>query len=170
MPAALGLVYTDPTGGALRLVHNARSTATHVILDFVVGDAPLTGFATGFDLPLAPAKVSLGLFTPGTALSAGQDPVAASARIATTGPLAGMLVVGQSQKAAGTGAVATDATLAPHAILFSLELDAVPPLTAGVIFDGTAAGFALPSGGLRNKAGLTVVAPNDVQIGKLEVR
>ena len=40
---------------------------------------------------------------------------------------------------------------------------------SGVIFDGTAAGFALPSGGMRTRAGTTVVAPADVAIGKLEV-
>ncbi|HET9620387.1 MAG TPA: hypothetical protein VFP84_03395 [Kofleriaceae bacterium] len=169
-PGPPALVYTDPTGGALRLVKNARSTADHVVLDFIVGDAALTGFATGFDLPLAPGKVSLGPFTPGTALAAGQDPIAASAVIPAAGPLAHTLVIGQSQKADGAGAVAADTALAPHAVLFTVELAATPPLTPGVIFDGTAAGFALPSGGLRTRAGLTVVAPADVKIGKLEIR
>jgi hypothetical protein len=39
-----------------------------------------------------------------------------------------------------------------------------------VVFDGTAAGYALPSGGLRNRAGTAVVSAGQVAIGKLEVR
>ena len=38
---------------------------------------------------------------------------------------------------------------------------------SGIVFDGTKAGFVLPSGGLRNRAGLTVVDPSGVAIGKL---
>jgi hypothetical protein len=169
-PPVPGLAYTDPVGGALRLVKNARSTPTQIVLDFIVGDAPLTGYATGFDLPLDPAKVTLGLFTPGRALAPGAAPIAADAVIPTTGALAGMLVIGQSQKAAGTGAIATDTALAPHSVLFTIELDAVQPFQRGVVFDGTAKGFTLPSGGLRTRAGLTAVQRVDVQIGKLSVQ
>jgi hypothetical protein len=39
-----------------------------------------------------------------------------------------------------------------------------------VVFDGTATGFVLPSGGLRNKAGMSVVDASQVKIGKLELR
>ena len=39
----------------------------------------------------------------------------------------------------------------------------------GIIFDGTDPAFVLPSGGLRDRAGNTVVAPADVAIGRLEV-
>jgi hypothetical protein len=169
-PAVPGFAYTDPTGGALRLVKNANATPTKMILDFIVGDAPVTGYSTGFDLPIDTAKVTLGPFTPGTALSAGTAPVAADAVIPTTGALANMLVIGQSQRAAGTGAVATDTALAPHTVLFTIELDAVQPFQNGVVFDGTATGFALPSGGLRTKAGLTAVLASDVQIGKLIIQ
>jgi hypothetical protein len=101
------LSYTDPTGGALRLVKNSRSTGTAVVLDFVVGDRPLTGYSTGFDLPLAAGRVKLGPATPGTVLDPGTAPVAASAALPGDGPLRGMLVIGLSQKATGAGAVAT---------------------------------------------------------------
>jgi hypothetical protein len=164
------LAYTDPTGGALRLVKNPSSNTKAVVLDFVVGDAPLTGYSTGFDLPLDISKVKLGPSTPGTVLSPGSAPVAASAAMPGDGPLRGVLVVGLSQKATGTGAVATDTTLPPGTVLYTVELDAIEPRQDGVVFDGTAKGFVLPSGGLRNKAGVTVVEASQVKIGKLELR
>jgi hypothetical protein len=167
---APGLGYTDPpAGGALRLVKNPKATPKAMMLDLVVGDAALTGFSTGFDLPLDTTKVTLGLFTPGTVLSPGTAPVAAAATMPSQGALAGTLVIGLTQKASGTGAIATDTALPPKTVLFTVELDAVQPFAAGVVFDGTAAGFALPSGGLRNKAGMTVVDASAVKIGKLEV-
>lgn len=162
------LHYDDPpAGGKLRLVRDASSTPKAMVLDLVVGDAPLTGYSTGFDLPLDVTKVQLGAFTPGTALSPGSSPVAAKALIATSGLHANMLVVGQSQKAAGQGAVATDTTLAPGTVLFSFELDLTKPATAGVVFDGQAAGFVLPSGGLTDRAGNGVAGPADISIGTL---
>ena len=102
------LAYTDPAGGALRLVKNSRSTTKAMVLDFVVGDAALTGYSTGFDLPLDTTRVTLGPATPGTVLNPGSAPVAASATMPDEGPLHGMLVVGLSQKVTGAGAVATD--------------------------------------------------------------
>jgi hypothetical protein len=164
------LSYTDPTGGALRLVKNPRSTGKAVVLDFVVGDTPLTGYSTGFDLPLDTTRVRLGPATPGTVLNPGSAPVAASAMMPGDGPLRGTLVVGLSQKATGAGAVATDTALPPGTVLYTVELDAVEPRNDGVVFDGTAKAFVLPSGGLRNKAGATVVDAGAVAIGKLELR
>ena len=164
-----GLDYTNPPkGGKLRLVKNDKaSVLPNVVLDLVVGDEPLTGFSAGFDLPVDTTKVTLGSFIPGAVLDAGSAPVAAKAVIATSGPLAGMLVTGQSQKASAS---ATDATLAPSAVLYELELDLRERAESGVVFDGTTASFALPSGGLRDRQGTAVVQPNEVSIGKLVVR
>ena len=164
------LAYTDPTGGALRLVKNSMSTTKAMVLDFVVGDAPLTGYSTGFDLPLDTTRVKLGASTPGTVLNPGSAPVAASAALPGDGPLRGVLVVGLSQKATGTGAVATDTALPPGTVLYTVELDAVEPRLKGVVFDGTAKDFVLPSGGLRTRTGMTVVEASQVKIGKLELR
>ncbi len=165
-----GLDYTDPpAGGALRLVKNPTSTPKAMVLDLVVGDAALTGYSTGFDLQLDTTRVMLGAFTPGTGLSPGSAPAASGAVMPGQGPLRGMLVVGLSQKAEGTGAVAADTALPPGTVLFTVELDAVQPFQGGVVFDGTAKGFVLASGGLRNKAGATVVDASQVKIGKLEV-
>lgn len=164
------LVYVDPPkGGALRLVRDKASKADKAILDFVVGDQPLVGYATGFDLPLDATKVTLANFTTATALDPGSAPAAASAAIPTDGPLAANLVVALSQKANGTGAVPSDASLAPGTQLLQIELDRATPIKSGVVFDGTAKDFALPSGGLRDRAGNTVVDETGVSIGKLEI-
>jgi hypothetical protein len=164
------LAYTDPaTCNQMCLIQTDTPTAQSVTLAFVVGDQPLTGYSTGFDLPIDISKVQLGEFTPGAALPAGSSPSAAAAAIVTNGPLAGNLVVADSQKASGAGAVTTDAVLPAHTVLFTLRLD-LASTRDGVVFDGTTADFHLPSGGLRNRVGLTVVTPDKVSIGKLEVK
>ncbi|MCE9572671.1 MAG: hypothetical protein K8W52_05900 [Deltaproteobacteria bacterium] len=162
------LVYTDPSGGKLRLIKDPASTlGPTVTLDFVVGEAAQTGYATGFDLPLA-APLTVSEFTPGTALAPG-EPAAARALVPTTGPLANNLVAAQSQKATGTGAVTTDTTLAPGTLLYKVTLTLTDGSRPGVMFDGAAPGFVLPTGGLRDRAGNTVVEAKDVAIGKLEL-
>ena len=163
------LAYTDPHGGALRLIANPASTSTELVLDLVVGDQPLTGYAVGFDLPVAPRAIALTAFAPGRALDPGRAPIAAKGALPTTGPLANVLVTGQSQKAAGDGAIATDTVLAPGTALYTIRLAKVAGAAHGVVFDGTASEFVLPSGGLRDRAGATVVAAKDVAIGKLEI-
>jgi hypothetical protein len=169
LPSPGPLAYTDPGAGKLRLVKDPASTGWEIVLDLVVGDAPQTGYSVGFDLPLTPGDVQLGAFTPGTALAAGTAPVAALASIPDKGPLANQLVTGQSQKASGGGAVATDTTLAPGSILYSIHMAPVVGARAGIVFDGTASGFVLASGGLRDRKGNTVVDAKDVAIGKLEL-
>ena len=163
------LAYTDPSGGKLRLVRDARNSSKSILLDLVVGDQALTGYSVGFDLPLDDTRVTLGAFTPATALDPGSAPVAAKAVLPRSGPLAHELVTALSQKAAGTGAVAADTTLAPGAVLYSIELDLVGHAPNGIVFDGTASGFVLPSGGMRDRLGNTVVEAKDVAIGKLEI-
>jgi hypothetical protein len=165
------IVYTDPSaGGKLRLIKDPKTTAKEIVLDLVVGDAPLTGYSVGFDLPLDRSKVTLAGFTPGTALKAGVSPVvAAMAKIPSVGPLKNVLVTAQSQKASGDGAVTTDTTLSPGTVLYTITLDLVIDTPVGIVFDGTAPGFVLPSGGMRDRKGQTVVEAKDVAIGKLEV-
>jgi hypothetical protein len=165
------LQYTNPASGTgkLRLVRDPHLSSKFVILDLVVGDQPLTGYSVGFDLPLDDTRVTLGKLTPGTVLQPGSDPIAAQAAMPADGPLAHELVTGLSQKASGTGAVATDTTLPPGTKLYTIELDLAANATKGIVFDGTAAGFVLPSGGMRDRLGNTVVDAKDVAIGKLEV-
>lgn len=158
------LSYTNPPpGGALRLIAGDRASASRLSLSFVVGDQPVTGYAVGFDLPLAPDRVQLASFTAGRALDAGASVPSAMARIPYNGPLANNLVTAQSQQGA------TDTELAPGSVLFSLELVAGTDAPEGVVFDGIAAEFLLPSGGMRARSGTTVVAAPDVAIGRLEL-
>jgi hypothetical protein len=169
------LAYEDPgPGGKLRLVRNAASTDSSVVLDVVVGGAPLDGFATGLDLPLDTSRVALSRTEPlqlpqKPALNPGTQTPAMHVALPAHGPFAGTLVTAVSQKAAGAGATATDAKLTAGAVLYSVKLDLAPLGTPGVVFDGTAKAFSLPSGGLRNKIGATVVGPRDVAIGTLSV-
>jgi hypothetical protein len=163
--------YTDPSGGKLRLVRGAPTKSLKSInLDLVVGDAPLTGYSVGFDLPIDDTRVALGAFTPAAALNPGSDPVAAKATLPQSGPLAHELVTALSQKAAGTGAVAGDTQVAAGTVLYTIELNLVAHAANGVIFDGTTSAFLLPSGGMRDRLGNTVVEAKDVAIGKLELQ
>ena len=165
------LRYTDPGAGKLRLIQGPGVGAgpqTSVVLQLVVGDAPLTGYSVGFDLPLDDAQVALAGFTAGTALAPGTAPAAALGTLSSTGPLAHQLVTGQSQKASGGGAVPTNTTLAPGTVLYAVQLELRKGAAGGVVFDGTAHDFVLRSGGMRDRAGTTVVSASDVAIGKLE--
>jgi hypothetical protein len=160
--------YTDPTAGKLRLIQGPSPGADTVLLQLVVGDQALTGYSVGFDLPIDDSKVTFRRFTPGTSLSSGASPIAAIGKLVQTGSLAHQLVTAQSQKASGEGAVLTDTTLQPGAVLYGIELDLIKH-AHGVVFDGTASGFVLPSGGMRDRTGTAVVLASEVAIGKLEI-
>jgi hypothetical protein len=170
---AFKLAYTNPTGGKLQLVKNAASTDSSVILDLVVAQGQtVTGYSAGFNLPVDVSRVQLDAtagMTPGSALNPGTNPVAALASLPLSGPLAGVLVSAQSQKAAGTGAVSSDTTLAAGTLLYSLKLNLVPTGFTGVAFDGTDPAFKLPSGGVRNRIGIQPINSTDIGIGKLEI-
>jgi len=166
------LAYADPAGGKLRLVRNDKSTDASVVLDLVVGAAPLTGYSTGLNLPVDTTRVALdaaAALVPGPLLSPGTNPMAAKALLPSSGPLAGVLVAALSQKASGTGAVSSDTALPAGTVLCTLQLNLIPTGAPGVVFDGGANGFVLPSGGLRDKSGTQLVNAADVAIGKLEV-
>ena len=169
------LAYTDPpSGGKLRLVRNPASTPSSVVLDLIVAPAvSVSAYSVGFNLPLDASKVALDRLapmTPGAVLDPGSSPAAAMAVLPQSGPLKGTLVTGQSHKASGTGAVATDTTLPAGSVLYSLKLNILKTATPGVVFDGTAAGFVLPSGGARNRQGTTVLGASEVAVGKLIVK
>lgn len=170
-PLATRLVYTDPApGGTVRLVKNAATTDTLLVLDLVTA-APVTGFAAGFNLPLARSALRLdsGGIVPGTALPAGSSPTAAAAALPASGPLAGFLVSGLSQKAGGSGAVPTDSALAAGSVLYSLRIGLDPAAVAGVVFDGSALGPGFVAA-VRDHAGNDVVPFGEFRIGKLEAQ
>lgn len=161
--------YSGPDGGDLRLVKKSASEDS-ITLDFVVGSTAKSGYSTGLTLPVDASLVTLSEFKPGTALDPGSAPAAAAGQLMEAGPLAGSLVLAVSQKAAGEGAVDGNASLAPGAVLFSITLKVKEGATEGVVFDGTASEFLLPSGGLRDRVGLMTVPVTGVEIGRLELK
>ena len=169
--AGTQLVYTDPAaGGKVRLVKNAASTSTVAVLDLVAG-AALTGYSAALNLPLSATRVTLDA-TPiakGAALNPGSAPAAMAAALPSTGPLASVLVAALSQKAGGTGAVTTDASLTAGQVIWTVKLDLKAGALAGTVFDGATPG-ALFRGSLRNKLGAEQAGTADFAIGKLEVR
>jgi hypothetical protein len=168
--AIMALIYTDPSGGDLRLVRNPSSTPTLLVLD-LVASRELTGFGVGFNLPADASRVRLATdgFVPGAALPPGRNPMAAKATLPTSGPMQGVLVAAQSQKADGAGAVPTDSTLAAGAVLYTLKLELAPGATVGTVFDGTSGPSPAFNGALRTRAGMDVVSRTGFGIGRLDV-
>ncbi|MCP3140952.1 hypothetical protein [Pyxidicoccus xibeiensis] len=168
--AGTRLVYTAPAASRrIALVRNPASTDTSVVLDLVAQEA-LTGYSVGMNLPLDASLVQAGanVMVPGTALPAGTAPTAAFGRLPSSGPLAGVLSSGQSQKAAGPGAVADDSAIPAGAVLYTVQLELRPGATSGVVFDGAALGPKFKAL-LRDKLGTDVVDGSGFAIGRLAV-
>lgn len=162
-----GLVYTDPAaGGRIRLVRNAASSGTTAVLDLVAGQA-LSGYFVGLDLPVDSTRVAAGspAIAAGGALNPGLAPQAMAAALPGAGPLASIFVSGLSQKAAGAGAIATDASIATGQVFYTLRLNLAAGATPGTVFDGGATRASL-----RDRGGNEIAALADFAIGKLEVQ
>jgi hypothetical protein len=106
---------------------------------------------------------------PGTALPAGQNPTAAYGKLPASGPLAGMLTTGQSQKAAGDGAVTGDTSITAGSVLYTVQLALRPGADTGVVFDGATLGPKFRAL-LRDKLGTDVVNGSGFAIGRLAVQ
>lgn len=170
-PSPLQLVYTDPAPGKkIRLVKNPSSTGSTMILD-LVANAALTGYSVGMNLPLDTGRVQLDAvpMVTGTALLPGSSPAAAAAVIRGSGPLSGVLASGQSQKAAGAGAIPTDSSVAVGQVFYSVRLDLRGTATVGTVFDGAALGAAFAAA-MRDRAGNDTVLASEFAIGRLEVQ
>ncbi|XXF79957.1 hypothetical protein P2318_09465 [Myxococcaceae bacterium GXIMD 01537] len=159
-----------PPGGKIALVHNPGSTDTVVRLD-LVAQVDLTGYSVGMNLPVDTHLVwpDGHQLSPGGALPAGQAPVAAFSKLPWDGPLKDVLLTGQSQKAAGEGAVPDDSFIPAGSVFYTVQLSMAPSATTGVVFDGAARGsrfLAL----LRDKLGNDVVSSDEFAIGRLEVQ
>ena len=169
---SLHVQYDDPPAGTgkLRLVRNAASTATRLVLDVQVGSSGLTGFGIALTLPMDPAKVTFtpasGLLLNASVLDAGTSPTTAAATVPASGPLQKMLVVGVARKKQLV--TDGDVTLAPGAIVFSIAIDMNGTPASGVIFTGSS--LASPSrAALLNKAGAEVASSADFAIGNLSI-
>jgi len=169
---SLHVQYDDPPAGTgkLRLVRNAASTATHLVLDVRVGANALTGFGIALTLPMDPAKATFtpasGLILNASVLDAGASPATAAATVPASGPLQKMLVVGVARKK--QLATDGDVTLPAGATVFSLVIDMNGTAAPGVVFTGSS--LASPSrAALLNKAGAEVASSADFAIGNLSI-
>lgn len=167
-----GLAYVAPPDvGKIRLVQADSGTSTGAVTLQLIAAVELSGYSVGFSLPVDPNRIRLapGGFEPGPALPPGASPAAAKGVIATRGRLRDMLVTGQSQKAAGEGAITEDARVPAGAVFYTIQLELAPGALPGVAFDGLQPGARF-RGGMRDRSGSEVVAAGEVAIGRLEVR
>jgi hypothetical protein len=169
-PASLHVQYDDPPpGGKLRLVRNAASTATHLVLDLQVGSSALSGFGIALTLPMDPAMVTFvpatGLVLNSSVLDAGSSAATAAAAVPSAGPLQSMLVVGVARKK--QAATDGDVTLAAGATMFSIVID-LNGSSPGLIFSGSNLGTAARAA-LLNKAGAEVASIAEFAIGDLSL-
>ena len=163
---SLHVQYDDPVpGGKLRLVRNAASTATHLVLDVQVGSSAVSGFGIALTLPMDPALVTFvpatGLVLNASVLDAGSSP----ATVPSAGPLRNMLVVGVARKK--QAATDGDVTLSAGATVFSIAVD-LNGAAPGLIFSGSNLGTAARAA-LLSKAGVEVVSIADFAIGDLSL-
>jgi hypothetical protein len=137
----------------------------------LIATVDLKGYAVGFDLPLQQRTITTApeLLTAGDALNLGQAPFAIGAAVGEKGPLAGVLVTGVSQKAAGAGASLADADIKAGQTFYSFRVKPTAVHTAGVLFDGAALDSRFRAA-LRNRQGQDVVSSADFAIGRLEVK
>ncbi len=178
--AVHGFVYTDPTPGfgKVRFVVNAAaSSASLVQLDLVSNTSlVITGtaatarggvYSAGMNLPLDSTRVEADspLLVEGNALNLGAAPKA----VAASGPTAGVLYTGVSQKFDGAGKVTGDVTLLPGRVFYSVRLKLPATATVGTVFNGTSLDTRFRAA-VRNRAGDEVLANADVALGKLEIR
>jgi hypothetical protein len=175
--AVVGLVYTPPTTGRVRLVANAaQSTAQVVQLDMVANErleiSTLFGggpgsFATGMNLPLDTTRVGADttLITRGAALPAGTGVPATAAAIGTDN----VLYAAVSRKRAAGAVFGQSTEVQAGQVFYSVRLRLSASATTGPVFDG-----ALPSpmfrASVRDQYGDDFVSQSDFGIGKLEVQ
>ncbi len=190
-----GLVYTDPaSGGKVRIVKNASSTASVVQLDVVsntslfaltlgTNDTVRNGvFAAGMNLPLDASKVG-----PDATFLVTTPPAGSAAVLNLgTGTQAkgavinnGVLYSGISQKRVDTTAGAAsnnmrgDVSVRPFpgaaSFYYSLRLKLTPGAAAGTIFDGQSLGPKFHAA-VRDRSGSDVFQNADFAVGKLELR
>jgi hypothetical protein len=168
------LTYTNPTAPAKVLLvrDDAGSTDTTVVLKLVAA-ASFSGYSIGMDLPLDASRLDRSslVFTPGTAFPPGQPPSVAAygASLPSSGPLANVLVTGQSQRPTGTGATASDTAVAAGAVFYTIKLNMTAVPSFGLVFDGANLGPRFRAA-VRDRQGTEVVAASEFAIGKLEVR
>ena len=190
-----GLVYTNPaSGGKVRLILNATSSASVVQLDLVSNATlfPLTAgtndtvrngvFAAGMNLPLDTTKVG-----PDTTLLLTNAPSGSTAVLnlgtgtqakgAAINATNGVLYSGISQKrvdsTSTSGGLRGDVAVRPFpgstSYYYSVRLALTSGAAVGTVFDGQALSTKFHAA-VRDRSGSDVFAGPDFAIGKLEIR
>jgi hypothetical protein len=175
--AVVGLVYTAPTSGRVRLVANAAaSTASVVQLDMVANErleiSSLFGggpgsFATGMNLPLDTTRVGADapLITRGAALPPGPGVPATAAAIGNDH----VLYTAVSRKRIAGAVFPQTTEVQAGQVFYSVRLRLAETATVGPVFDG-----AQPSpmfrASVRDQYGDDFVSQSDFGIGRLEVQ
>ncbi|AKJ04890.1 Fibronectin type III domain protein [Archangium gephyra] len=181
--AVHGLVYTDPTPGMgkVRFVLNAAASSAKVVqLDLVsntslvvTGTTTARGgvYSAGMNLPLDTTRVEpdTTLLVEGNALNLGSAPKAVAAALPASGPTAGVLYTGVSQKFDGAGKVTGDTTLLPGRVFYSVRLKLPAKAPVGTVFNGPTLDTRFRAA-VRNRAGDEVMSNADFALGKLEIR
>jgi hypothetical protein len=177
LAAVVGLVYSAPTTGRVRLVANAaQSNAQVVQLDMIAnerlevstffGGGP-GSFATGMNLPLDTTRV--GADTPllirGAALPAGAGVPASAAAIGSDS----VLYAAVSRKRAPGAVFGQSSEVQAGQVFYSVRLKLTATATVGPVFDG---GLQSPQfrASVRDQYGDDFVGLTEFGIGKLEVQ
>jgi hypothetical protein len=177
--AVVGLVYTAPTAGRIRLVANAaQSTAQIVQLDMIANErieisnlfggagAGPGSFATGMNLPLDTSRVGADttLITRGAALPAGTGVAATAAAIGNDH----VLYAAVSRKRIAGSLLAQGTEVQAGQVFYSVRLKLSATATVGPVFDGASSPMFRAS--VRDQYGDDFVSQTDFGIGKLEVQ
>lgn len=183
--AVHGFVYTDPTPGTgkVRFVLNqAASSASVVQLDLVSNTTVIATqasggnvrggvYSAGMNLPLDHTRVMADttLLVEGNTFNLGAEPKAVAAALPASGPTAGVLYTGVSQKFDGAGKAIGDVSITIGYRFYSVRLKLPATATVGSVFDGPSLDQRFRAA-VRNRAGEEVFSNADFAIGKLEVR
>jgi hypothetical protein len=168
------LQYTDPTSitAKLKLVRNASSTNTHLVLDMKVGAAAVTAFGVALNIPFDPASAGM-ISVPASPITAGVisfgsgPPTAAALLGSASSAMPGIYSVGVAKKKASAGD--GDDTWLAGATLFSIAFDMTVSATGPTnVF--TAAALATNTkfrAAALKKDGTEAVSKVDIAVGDL---
>jgi hypothetical protein len=145
------LQYTDPTSSTakLRLVRNATSTDTHLVLDLKVGGtASVAAFGVAINIPFDPTSAGMLVIPANNALipgviNYGSGPATAASLLGSaSSAIPNVFTVGVAKKKANVAD--GDDTWAANATLFSIAFDMDPSAVAGTNVFTSAALNATP--------------------------
>jgi hypothetical protein len=180
-----GFVFTDPTPGMgkVRLVVNTAASSASVVQLDLVSNTTVTAtassgtfarggaYSAGMNLPLDNTRVEADTrpLVEGNAFNLGAEPKAVAVALPASGPTAGVLYTGVSQKFDGAGKAQGDVTVLPGRVFYSVRLKLPATASVGTVFDGLMLDQRFRAA-VRSRNGDEVLSTQDFAIGKLEIR